>query len=137
MRKLMGFVVAGFLVTSVTVAMAAEKKAKPAKPTPDAVGAGVVPLYICVKYKDLDNIAPCAVPKIVQVLDPCQPVCDPCKPCCKPAPRCVNVQICVPQTCCPPKVVCRRGGKYVKYDYGKYAVEIRVKRGYIEVDYDD
>ena len=52
----------------------------------------------------------------------------------------MSVKICVPPECpcsCPPKVTCRRGGKYVRYDYGKYAVEIRVKKGFVVVDYDD
>lgn len=128
------------------------------QPTPPAP-AGVTPkpvpepaanaaLFPCVKYKDLDEMAPCAVPKIVQVLDPCwkPPCCDPCSCCCpKPKPPCVSVRICVPKQCCDPcscccpkpEVKCSKDGKRVRFDYGKYAVDVRVKKGYIEVDYQD
>ena len=58
--------------------------------------------------------------------------------CCAPAvPECVYVAICVPKSCCGPKVTCRDGGRYVKYDYGKYRVEIRVKGEKVVVDYDN
>jgi hypothetical protein len=91
-----------------------------------------IPLYHCVKYRDERKIAPCAVPMIVMVKDPCAKRCDPCEP-----PKCVAVQICVPPcSTCPPKVVCRRGGEYVKYDFGKYRVEIRSRNGVVRVDYD-
>jgi hypothetical protein len=105
-----------------------------AQPVPVASGP-VVPLYANVRYKRERKIAPCAVPQIVMVKDPCAK-CDPCNPCA--APQCVAVQICVPPcTPCPPKVVCRRGGEYVAYDFGKYRVEIRTKKnGCITVDYD-
>jgi hypothetical protein len=94
-----------------------------------------IALYECVKYKDLCNIAPCAVPLVVTVKDPCA-VCDPCNPCA--APKCVAVQICVPPCSeCPPKITCKRGGEYVKYDYGKYRVEITSRKGVVTVDYDD
>ena len=94
----------------------------------------VIPLYHCVKYKDQRKIAPCAVPMIVMVKDPCAK-CDPCNPC-APAP-CVAVQICVPPcSTCPPKVTCKRGGEYVRYDFGKYSVEIRSRKGVVKVDYD-
>jgi hypothetical protein len=105
-----------------------------AQPVP-VQGAPVVTLYTNVRYKSERKIAPCAVPQIVMVKDPCAK-CDPCNPCA--APQCVAVQICVPPcTPCPPKVVCRRGGEYVCYDYGKYRVEIRSKKnGCVVVDYD-
>jgi hypothetical protein len=104
-----------------------------AEPAP--VAGNTVELYQCVRIKDECNIAPCAVPQIVTVKDPCA-VCDPCNPCA--APKCVAVQICVPPCCpCPPKVTCRRGGEYVKYDYGKYRIEITSRRGVVTVDYDD
>ena len=94
-----------------------------------------VPLYHCVRVKDECNIAPCAVPQIVMVKDPCA-VCDPCNPCA--APKCVAVQICVPPCSeCPPRVTCKRDGEYVKYDYGKYRVEITSRNGVVTVDYDD
>jgi len=117
----------------------------------EAVPADAIHLFECVKYEDLDHIAPCAEEKIVKVADPCwRP--DPCACCQKPS--CVYVRICVPkQTCCNPapsccapvapccdqhpKVTCKDGGRYVKYDYGKYRVEIRVKNNMVVVDYDN
>ena len=127
-------------------------------PAPVAEGKAIE-LFQCVKVEDPDHIAPCAVPKIVKVLDPCWKP-DPCACCQKP--KCVYVAVCVPKkqccpkpccapkpsccapapcqkTCCKPhgKTICRDGGRYVKLDYGKYRVEIRVKKGYVEVDYDN
>lgn len=113
-----------------------------------------IKLFECVKVRDRDHIAPCAETKIVKVLDPCWKP-DPCACCQKPS--CVYVAVCVPkqQPCCAPKPgccapapchsgckphgrqICKDGGRYVKLDYGKYRVEIRVKKGYVEVDYDD
>jgi len=100
-------------------------------PTPTPMAQGVV-LFQCVRYKDLDNIAPCAVPKIVMIKDPCA-CCDPCS-CCKP--MCVAVKICVPPCGCV-KVSCNKDGSKVKYDYGKYEIEIKSKNGKVTVDYDD
>lgn len=104
----------------------------PGQPYPGGViesyPAGGAPLYTNVRYKDLRNIHPCAVPKVVMVPDPCA------DPCCGAA--CVPVQICVPPCGCE-RVKVSKGGNKIKYDYGKYQVEIRVKRNHIEVDYDD
>lgn len=113
----------------------------PPEPAPDASmqpemmspgPAGAVPLYNCVRYQDLRNVAPCAVPMIVSVPDPCASS-DPCS-CC--APPCVNVQICVPPCGCPEVKVSRRGTR-IKYDYGKYAMKITSRRGVVTVNYDD
>jgi hypothetical protein len=120
-----------------------EQPVAPAEGTP-AVGAEPIPatatvvtLYPNVRYKDERNIAPCAVPQIVTVKDPCPPACDVCNPCAAPPVQCVAVQICVPPCSpCPPKITCRRGGEYVKYDFGKYRVEIRSRNGCVTVDYD-
>jgi len=81
-------------------------------------------LYTNVKYKDLRNVAPCAVPTIVQVPDPCNDC------------GCVSVQICVP-ACEPVCVKTSRCGKKVRYDYGDYQVDITSTRGRVTVDYDD
>jgi len=114
------------------VASSAQGPAVGAVPVPTQSVA--IPLYHCVKYKDQRKIAPCAVPMIVMVKDPCAK-CDQCNPCAPAA--CVAVQICVPPcSTCPPKVCCKRGGEYVSYDFGKYRVEIRSKNGVVKVDYD-
>lgn len=103
---------------------------------PQPVAAGPVALFNCVKYKDLDEMAPCAVPLVVKVKDPCPTSC--CNPCNCCAPKCVSIKICVPPcACCPPRIKCSRNGDRIRYDYGEYAIDIRVKKGYIEVDYQD
>ncbi len=116
-----------------------------AKLVPVPAAGGAVAQYPCVKVRDSQNIAPCAVKKIIQIVDPCWKP-NPCG-CCAPAkPRCVSVEICVPRpkpvSCCRPKkqvckVTCSKNGRHVRYDYGSYAVDIRSKNGYVEVDYDD
>lgn len=104
-----------------------------AEPVPAASCSA--PLFNCVRVKDQCNIAPCAVPMVVMVKDPCWR-CDPCNPCAT-AP-CVAVQVCVPPCSeCPPRICCRGDGEYVSYDYGKYRVEITSRRGVVTVDYDD
>jgi hypothetical protein len=108
-------------------------------PVPDySMGTGTivsgqpVELFTRVKYTDRHEMAPCAVTKIIAVNDPC--AChDPCN-CC--GPKCVYIQICVPPCACE-SVRSRKNGDRVRYDYGKYAVDVRVKNGYIEVDYQD
>jgi hypothetical protein len=109
-------------------------------------------LFPHVKYKDLNEMAPCAVPRIIAVNDPC--ACeDPCASCKKPCgcekscgcektcgcveKKLVYIQICVPECSCEEEVICRRDGDRVRYDFGKYAVDVRVKKGHIEVDYQD
>ncbi|MEY3175393.1 MAG: hypothetical protein RLZZ436_3307 [Planctomycetota bacterium] len=111
-------------------AAAAPEPAPPAAPAPAPAPADVK-LYCNVKYKDLNEMAPCAVPKIIQVKDPC--ACDSCC-CCEPA--CVYISICVPECGCE-VVTCSKNGDRIRYDYGKYAVDVRVKKGHIEVDYQD
>jgi hypothetical protein len=98
---------------------------------PIAMGSGAS-LYPCVKYRDRHNIAPCAVPMCVSIPDPCA-----CKSSCCGPPKCVMVQICVPPCGCP-RISCHHGGKFIKYDYGKYAVKIRsTLSGVVVVNYDD
>ncbi len=94
------------------------------------VMASTVEVYQNVKYRRERNIAPCAQPIIVQIPDPCAR-----KSACCPTP-CVNVQICVPQCGCPCVKVTRCGDK-VRYDYGKYAINVISARGRVIVDYDD
>ncbi|MCH2212683.1 MAG: hypothetical protein MK110_15375 [Fuerstiella sp.] len=104
------------------------------EPVPEPAD-GDVELFQCVKYKDHDEIAPCAVPKIIQVPDPCacKDACDCCQ-CCEP--KCVSIRICVPPCGCE-QVKVSKNGTRIKYDYGEYEVDVRVKDGYIEVDYQD
>lgn len=113
-------------------------------PVPDVVVSGAVayedmpafveqssvaiPLYTNVRVKDAHEMSPCAQPKIIAVKDPC--ACE--DDCC--APQCVYIQICVP-TCGCELISCRRNGDRIRYDYGEYAVDVRVRRNHIEVDY--
>jgi hypothetical protein len=94
------------------------------------VTAADATLFPCVKYRSTRNIAPCSVPVIVQVPDPCTP-----RNSCCPRP-CVNVEICVPACGCPKVCVTRHGNK-TRYDYGKYAVNVISLNGRVVVDYDD
>ena len=168
MRKLASLFCAVAVVAAANVASAADfsplfpsafvgsfDHQQDAAPAPVAEGTAIE-LFECVKYEDLDHIAPCAEQKVVKVLDPCWKP-DPCACCQKP--KCVYVMICVPKpqapccapkpSCCAPKpacgcqndhgpkVTCKNDGAYVKYDYGKYRIEIRSKNGRVVVDYDN
>jgi hypothetical protein len=132
MKKLLSLLAAGAVAALATVSIA-----QPPAPMPDPMGAPAASdaLYHCVKYVDVHEMAPCAKPMIVEAQDPCWKP-DPCNPCCKPP--CVKVKICVPEcSCCPPEIKCSKDGKNKRYDFGKYAVDVRTKKGYIEVDYQD
>lgn len=98
---------------------------------PVYVDAAPEPLFECVKYVDKHEMHPCAVPKIIRVNNPCLDKHN-CNSCCEPP--CVYVQICVPPCGCE-EVKCKKHGDKVRYDYGKYAVDVRVKKGFIVVDY--
>jgi hypothetical protein len=120
-------------------AMPLPEAARPGMVGPMAAGgpplplAPAVALYPCVKYKDLRHVAPCAVPMCVAVRDPCE------RPhherCSCGQPKCVLVEICVPP-CGTPKISCRHDGSKVRYDYGKYAVNITSRHGVVVVNYD-
>lgn len=86
-------------------------------------------LFTRVKYTDLHEKFPHAVSKIITVKNPCRN-----EDCCEPETVCI--EICVPPCACE-KVTCRVFGNRIRYDYGKYAVDVRIKRGYIQVDYQD
>ena len=86
-------------------------------------------LFTKVKYTDLREKCPCGVSKIITVKNPCRHL-----GCCEPETVCI--EICVPPCACE-EVRCRRFGNRVRYDYGKYAVDVRIRRGYIQVDYQD
>ena len=83
-----------------------------------------IPLYRNVRVIQRRNIHPCAVRKVVSVPDPCNPCC------------CVYIEICVPPCACECVTVNRRGDK-VRFDYGRYAVDVTSRRGRLLVDYDD
>lgn len=89
-----------------------------------------IELFQCVKYRDSRKIAPCAVPIVVAVPNPCVPA-DRCS-----TRACVYVEICVPNCGCPTVCVTRNGNK-TRYDYGKYAIDIVCRNGKIIVDYDN
>lgn len=105
-------------------------------PAPDAgkLSHQTVQLYDRVEIEDLDNVHPCAVKKIVAVKDPCERPAAICGDC---APPCVYVMICVPPCDEFEYKVKRKDGSKVKYDYGKYEVEITSKDGVVSIDYDD
>jgi hypothetical protein len=108
-----------------------EAQANPEVAPPAAGEQKPISLYCNVKYKDLNEMAPCATPLIIEVKDPC--ACHDACGCC--TPPCVHVKICVPCGC--PVITCSKNGDRIRYDYGKYAVDVRVKKGFIEVDYQD
>lgn len=77
----------------------------------------------------------------------CKPVAPSCAApapnCAAPAPKCCAPKCCDKCHACgcnhkTEKVTCSKSGKYQKYDFGKYRVEVRVKsNGWIVVDYDN
>ena len=86
-------------------------------------------LFTRVKYTDLHEKSPCAVSKIITVKNPCRDA-----SCCEPETVCI--EICVPPCACE-SVRCRAFGNRIRYDYGDYAVDVRIKRNHIQVDYQD
>jgi len=85
-----------------------------------------VPLFSDVRFRATRNIAPCAVPTIIQVADPCDKYCK----------RCVNIEVCAPP-CNPKDVKVTRDGNRVRYDYGKYAIVAHTAGDHIVVRYHD
>ena len=128
MKKVMAMALT--LMFSATAFAADHHNLEPVPADPEAGTA--VELFHHVKYKDHDEIAPCAVPKIIKVKDPC--ACHSACDCCEP--KCVSIKICVPPCACEDIKVSHDGDR-IKYDYGEYAVDVRIKKGYIEVDYQD
>ena len=101
---------------------------EPGMPWPGAEMDPAAALYPNVEIDDPEKIAPCAVPLVVQVPVPCKHGC---------GPSIANVQIMVPSTCGEPRVKRSWLKNKVKYDYGKYEIEVEVDRdGVVEVDYD-
>lgn len=132
------------LMTTLVMAVAAVAQAAQMPPAPEPAltpmpsyetmatvspSSTPVELFQCVKYKDLKNVHPCAVPMIVSVPDPCADDCSCTK-------SCVYVQVCVPPCECY-TTKCRRKGNKVILDFGNYEVEVTSARGAVVVDYDD
>lgn len=90
----------------------------------DASAGGYLTLYPKVRVVQSRKIAPCAVPKIVSVPDPC----DPCKV--------VFIEICVPPCACE-HVECSPRKNRTVFNYGKYAVNVTERHGMLVVNYDD
>ena len=84
----------------------------------------VIKLYTNVRVRDQKNIHPCAVSKIVQVVDPCDK-------CCK-----VFIEICVPP-CANEAVRCYRNGDRLRFCYGNYSVDVTSRRYDVVVNYND
>lgn len=105
---------------------AAEEKGTPVPYAEFAVqpSTETIKLYENVRVRDTKNIAPCAVPKIVQVKDPCDE-------CCK-----IYVEICVPPCGCE-TVKCYRHGDRIRFIYGEYSVDVTTRRHDVVVNYND
>jgi hypothetical protein len=85
-------------------------------------------LFRDVRYRGQRNVAPDAVPTILQVADPCNR-----DRCCK---TCVNVEVCAPP--CDPKCVrVTRDGNKVRYDFGRYEIVIKSVGDHLVVHYGD
>lgn len=102
---------------------------------------------ICVpkKVECHHHAAPCCKPVAPSCAAPVAASCAaPAPKCCAPAaPKCCAPKCCNKCHACgcehkAEKVTCSKDGKYQKYDFGKYRVEVRVKSdGWIVVDYDN
>jgi hypothetical protein len=127
---------------------------QPPVPVPDEGPAETesIELYPCVTYDDKDEAHPCGVPVVVSVPDPCSvkhpfywlvgdappnycaTACGTCTTCCaKPQ---VYVMICVPPDCPVPAPRVTHNERHYTYDFGCYRVEVKLRRGAIEVEYD-
>ncbi len=95
------------------------------------VGMPIV-LYDRVVYRDTRRIHPAAVPYLVEVPLPPPRRARGCVDC---PPSCAIVKICVPP-CQTPCVRVRRNGHKLRYDFGKYSVDVLVRRdGRVIVNY--
>lgn len=90
-----------------------------------------IPMFENVRYVGRRRMAPCAESKVIVIRDPCQPLLT--SPCCR---KCVAIRICVP-TCGCECIKASRLGNRVRYDYGEYAVDVRITRGRVVVAYRD
>ena len=131
----MKYVVALMMLIATTAIQAGEVPPAPAVDQGLKAAASCCrPVVICrtIRIEDPENIAPCAVPTQITVCDPYT-----CKE--------VTLTVCMPpqavKSCCRPAKIVRaeisRRGRKVKYDHGKYEVEIHFSRHGIVIDYDD
>ncbi len=90
----------------------------------DSCSPPPMPLCTNVRVLQARNIHPLAVRKIVSVPDPLNKC------------NCVFIEICVPPCGCE-HIDYNRRGNSVKFDYGKYAVNVTARRGLLFVNYDD
>lgn len=85
-------------------------------------------LFTNVRYTSTRKAHPCAVERIIRINDPCGSK----HSCCE---ECVYIKICVPPCSGEDVVRCRRNGDRLRFYYGKYRVDVRVRKGYVVVDY--
>ncbi len=103
------------------------------QPVVPYVEGRVVELYPNVVYRDLRRVHPCAVPYLIDVPMPPSRRSRGCTTC---EPTCVTIKVCVPP-CTTPCVKVRRHGRKLIYDFGKYEVNVLIRRtGRIVVNYD-
>lgn len=131
-------------IVAVSIAFVASSQAQPPAPVPESqipaptlqnrqgTSGEVMELYQRVEVEDVDNIHPCAVPKIIVVPDPCARP----KSCERCSPPSVAIKVYVPPYACKDLEI-KDYGREHKYDYGKYEVKVKVKGQYVKVDYDD
>ncbi len=88
------------------------------------------PLFRDVRYRQERNIHPLAVSTIVEAPNPCYDCKNPY------SPKCVCIEVCMPP-CGQPCIEVKRNGDKLTYDFGKYAVNVIVRRDHLVVNYDD
>lgn len=94
------------------------------------VEAPGIPLFKRVRYVGERKKAPGAVSKLIVIKDPCQRIKKSCATC----EQCVAIEICVPACACE-RVSRNKSGNRIRYNYGNYGVEVRIKNGRIVVAY--
>ena len=91
--------------------------------------APAIPMFERVRYVSERKKAPDAVTKVIVIKDPTQRRAAAADP-----ERCVAIEICVPPCECE-KVTPNKSGNRIRYNYGKYGVEVRIKNGRVVVAY--
>jgi hypothetical protein len=91
--------------------------------------APAIPMFERVRYVGERKKAPDAVTRVIVIKDPTQRRAAAADP-----ERCVAIEICVPPCECE-KVTPNKSGNRIRYNYGKYGVEVRIKNGRVVVAY--